>query len=138
MKMMKRLLRFFVALILISGLSQFSLAAGGGGGGDTPYFDLTAPFVVNINSDDGLVFLQVNAQFKVKKPEVKTHLNTHMPAIRHTMMLVLSEQTQNAVRSVAGKEKLRASTLKEVQTLLKEQIGDEAIDEIYFTGFIIQ
>ena len=53
-------------------------------------------------------------------------------------MLVLSEQTINDIKSVAGKQKLRETTLKEIQALLQTQIGDPAVEEIYFTGFIIQ
>lgn len=131
-------LKQLIMTLLLSALFSNPALAQSGGGGDTPYFDMTTPFVVNIRADDGLVFLQVSAQFKVKKPEYKAELTKHMPAIQHTMMLVLSEQTQNDIRTVAGKEKLRQKTLKEVQHLLKEQIGDEAIDEIYFTGFIVQ
>lgn len=127
--------------IILLGVFAFimnTVLAAGGGNDNSPYFNLSAPFVVNLQGDSGLAFLQVNAQFKVKKPEFKAKLSEHMPAIQHTMMMVLSEQTQNEVRSVAGKEKLRGEALKQVQALLKEQLGDEAIEEIYFTGFIIQ
>ena len=127
-----------VIFLLLSLHTGLVFASSGGGTTNTPYFEIATPFVVNIQSEDGLVFLQVKAQFKVKKPELKSQLTKHMPAIQHTMMMVLSEQTQNDIRSVKGKEKLRGTALKEVQTLLKKQIGDEAVDEIYFTGFIIQ
>ena len=61
-----------------------------------------------------------------------------MPAIQHSVMMVLSEQTSANIRSVAGKQKLREKTLLEIQTLLIEKIGDPVVEEIYFTGFIIQ
>ena len=114
-----------------------SHAHAAGSGGATPYFEITAPFVVNLAEQDSLNFLQVNAQLKVSRDEMKAHLSKHLPAIQHTVMMVLSEQTINDVKSVAGKQKLRETTLKELQTLLQQQIGDPAVEEIYFTGFII-
>ena len=129
---MKRLyLNLFLMIIA-------SPALAAGSGGSTPYFEITTPFVVNLAEKDSLSFLQVNAQLKVSREEIKPHLSKHIPAIQHTVMMVLSEQTIDDIKSVAGKQKLRETTLKEVQNLLQAQIGDPAVDEIYFTGFIIQ
>ena len=126
--------KHFLSLFLLLLASQ-SQAAGTGG---TPYFEIPTPFVVNLAENDSLNFLQVNAQLKVTRDEVKAHLSKHMPAIQHTVMMVLSEQRIDDIKSVAGKQKLRETTLKELQALLQQQLGDPAIDEIYFTGFIIQ
>lgn len=115
-----------------------SLAQAAGSGGGTPYFEIPTPFVVNLAENDSLNFLQVNAQLKVTRDEMKPHLSKHIPAIQHTVMMVLSEQRIADIKSVAGKQKLRESTLKEVQALLQQQLGDSTITEIYFTGFIIQ
>lgn len=129
---MKRLYFSFALLLFTTPL------AASGGSSATPYFDLSTPFVVNLAEKDSLHFLQVNAQLKVSREDVKAELNKHIPAIQHTVMMVLSEQTINDIKSVAGKQKLRETTLKEIQALLQAQIGDPAVDEIYFTGFIIQ
>ena len=118
--------------------SPTSLVLAAGGGGSNPYFEITTPFVVNLADKSGMAFLQVNAQLKVTKEELKSHLTTHMPAIQHTVMMVLSEQTSETVRSVAGKQHLRETTLKEIQSVLTEKVGDPVIEEVYFTGFIIQ
>ena len=130
---MKRFYLNFALFLLAS-----TAFAAGSGGGVTPYFELATPFVVNLAEKDSLSFLQVNAQLKVTREEVKAQLSKHLPAIQHTVMMVLSQQTINDIKSVAGKQKLRETTLKEIQNLLQTQIGDPGVDEIYFTGFIIQ
>ncbi len=129
-----------IKYLLLAALLTCPLPSLGAGGGSapTPYFNIATPFVVNLADKEDLVFLQVNAQFKVPSEELKPHLTTHMPAIQHTMMLVLSQQTTKDIKTVAGKEKLRATALKAIQDLLKEQVGDPIIEEVYFTGFIIQ
>lgn len=109
-----------------------------GGSGATPYFEIATPFVVNLAEQDSLSFLQVNAQLKVSREEIKPYLSKHIPAIQHTVMMVLSEQTIKDINTVAGKQKLRDATLREIQALLQTQIGDPGVEEIYFTGFIIQ
>jgi len=134
---MHRLSLIFSLLILaLTAQQPVSVAAGGSGG--TPYFEIATPFVVNITDNGGAAFLQVNAQFKVTSEELKQHLYAHLPAIQHTVMLVLSEQTASGVSSLQGKQKLRETTLKEIQDFLTTQIGDPIVEEIYFTGFIIQ
>jgi flagellar FliL protein len=129
---------FWRNVLLFSVLTVPTLAAAESGGGGTPYFEIPTPFVVNLADNDSLNFLQVNAQLKVAREDLKQHLSKHMPAIQHTVMMVLSEQSAGDVKSVAGKQKLRETTLKELQSLLQQQVGDPAVTEIYFTGFIIQ
>ncbi len=125
----------FLILIFSFSVPNFASAASSGA---TPYFEIKTPFVVNLADAGSLAFLQVNAQFKVKNDAVKEYLFIHLPAIQHTMMLILSEQTASDIKTVAGKQKLREKTLKEVQDLLTTQIGDSAIEDIYFTSFIVQ
>lgn len=107
-------------------------------GGSTPYFEIPTPFVVNLADKGSLAYLQVNAQLKITRPELKTVLNAHMPAIQHTMMMLLSEQSAQDINNVQGKQALRERTLKEVQGLLQAQIGEPAVEEVYFTSFIVQ
>ena len=130
----------FIKILVISLLlySTAGQAWAASGGGTTPYFEIATPFVVNLADNGQTAFLQVNAQLKIKNQTLKEHLHTHMPAIQHSVMMVLSEQTSDSVRSVAGKQKLREKTLQEIQALLTEKIGDPVVEEIYFTGFIIQ
>lgn len=123
-------------LLLILASPHSTIAAGSGG--SSPYFEIQTPFVVNLADTENLSFLQVNAQLKIKNDLLKEYLYTHLPAIQHTVMLVLSEQTAKDVKTVAGKQKLRDRTLKEIQDLLTVQIGDTVIDDIYFTSFIVQ
>ena len=134
---MQRLILLFSLLILVLTI-QPPVSMASGGGGNSPYFEITAPFVVNITNDGSTAFLQVNAQLKVSDEELKPHLTAHLPAIQHTVMMVLSQQTASGISSVQGKQKLREITLKEVQDFLTAQIGIPVVEEIYFTGFIIQ
>lgn len=122
--------------LMLGWVAASAWAASGGGG--TPYFEIPDPFVVNIRGEDPITFLQVNAQLKTSERSLKTKLQEHLPAIRHTMIMVLSEQDVDSLRSLSGKEQLRKQTLEELQALLQEHTGEVAVDNVYFTGFIIQ
>lgn len=128
---------FAIALLLCVHVSQ-SFAASEGKSG-SQYFAIDPPFVVNLaGTTDNLSYLQVNVQFKLKKPEFRTQLQLQMPAIQHTMVMLLSDQTADSIKSVQGKQALRENALKSLQQLFQTLIGDPAIDDVYFTGFIIQ
>jgi flagellar FliL protein len=125
-----------VTLLLCMHMS-FSFASSEGKTGSL-FFAFDKPFVVNLTGSDNLTYLQVNVQFKLKKPEFRTKLQMHMPAIEHTMVMLLSDQTVDSIKSVQGKQALRENALKSIQQLLQTLVGDPAIDDVYFTGFIIQ
>lgn len=112
--------------------------ASGGEAGATPYFQIGEPFVVNLVDDKGIAYLQVHAQFLVEKSELKAHLHTHLPGIKHTIMMVLSESNIAAVKTLQGKQALREKALKETQEFLQKQIGDPVIQDILFTSFVVQ
>lgn len=127
---------FFLGLLLCLHIPA-SLAAGGDSS-NSLYFAMEKPFVVNLSGSDTLTYLQVNVQFKLKKPEFRAKLQQQLPAIENTLVMLLSDQTVASIKSVQGKQALRKTALKSVQQICKKLIGDPAIDAVYFTGFIIQ
>jgi flagellar FliL protein len=128
---------FVVGLLLCLHVAP-SLASSESQSNSSLYFAIEQPFVVNLSGAANLTYLQVNVQFKLKKPEFRAPLQTQLPAIEHTMVMLLSDQTVNSIKSVQGKQALRETALKSIQQLCQTLIGDPAIDDVYFTGFIIQ
>lgn len=104
----------------------------------SPFFAFAKPFIVNLSGTDNLTYLQVNVQFKLKNAELATKLHAQLPAIEHTMVMLLSSQTVSSIKSVQGKQALRKAALKSVQDVCQKLIGDKAVEDVYFTGFIIQ
>lgn len=129
--------RVFVATLLVCMHISLCFASSESKTGSV-FFAFDKPFVVNLAGSDNPTYLQVNVQFKLKKPEFRTQLQMHMPAIQHTMVMLLSDQTIDSIKSVQGKQALRETALKSLQQLFQTLIGDPAIDDVYFTGFIVQ
>ncbi|MBI3561391.1 MAG: flagellar basal body-associated FliL family protein [Gammaproteobacteria bacterium] len=113
-------------------------SSGSGEAGASPYYEITTPFVVNLQDETATKFLQVNAQLRLNRPDLKSQVTRYLPMIQHSMMLLLSEQDAKVIRSVEGKQKLREQALKEIQTVLEKETGEPVVAEVLFTGFIIQ
>lgn len=130
-----RLVSICVVLCLYS---ITSYASEGGGKTNPLYFAMSKPFVVNLTSKSGLSYLQVNVQFKLKKADMREKFKDQLPAVENAMVMLLSSQTVDSIRSVKGKQTLRKSALQSVQQVCEKLIGSPVIDDVYFTGFIIQ
>ena len=132
-------MRFLMLIMLLSLVGMNSAMAGGGGGGENSnYLSLDPPFVVNINNGSGYNFLQVNTELKLIDPNFAAMVKHHMAAIRHNMIMLLSSQTTQQVRTLEGKEQLREQALEAIQAIMEEETGDPGVEAVYFTGFVIQ
>ena len=103
------------------------------------YFALDPAFVVNLNgSIDGPRYLQVEVQLMTRDPLALQALQTHAPAIRAKLLMLFSQVEPAQIADRAGKEKLQAAALVEVQKLMKAETGKNSVDELLFTSFVTQ
>lgn len=103
------------------------------------YFGLEPPFVVNLNSSfDGPRYLQVEVQLMTRDPAALEAIKLHAPAIRAKLLMLFSQVEPTQIADRAGKERLQADSLAEVQKLLKAETGTKGADELLFTSFVTQ
>ena len=131
----------FLAAIMLFAIT--SLVQAGGGGSSKPvegpgYLPLKPAFVVNISDGKRARFLQVEIQLKLSDMTKSENILHHDSIIRHTMLMLLSGQEAMGLYSTTGKERLRIKALDGIRTALKPELPDLAIDDLYFTNFIIQ
>ena len=93
-----------------------------------------------MNFSDGkqIRYLQVSIVAMSHDPQAIEGLKTHMPVVRNNLILLLSNLNFETLNSVAGKKKLQQEALAEIQNIMKEKTGKPGIEEIYFTGFVMQ
>jgi flagellar FliL protein len=102
------------------------------------YIPLAPAFVVNFGDASDVRFLQVTIELGTRNPDQVEHIKEHSPALRNSVVMLLSSQDPATLNSREGKEKLRADTLAEVQQVMQEETGSDAIDDIFFTSFVMQ
>lgn len=100
-----------------------------------PIFEKMEPFVVNLTGGEAL--LQVEMQVQLIDAEAKQTLIQYMPKIRSGLILLLSSKTADELATPDGKVRLKA----QVKKIMNESIelpGQEPVDSVLFTSFIIQ
>ena len=111
-------------------------------GDDVPqaavYLPIDPAFVVNFASQGKARFLQITVEVMTRDETVPDKVKLHMPVIRNNLMLLFSTQTYDTASTLEGKESLREEALEVVQQILEEETGDQGIEAIYFTSFVMQ
>ncbi|MCB1748000.1 MAG: flagellar basal body-associated FliL family protein [Gammaproteobacteria bacterium] len=102
------------------------------------YVDLKPEFVINFRDRNNRPkFLKAEMSVSTHEPEIEEAVNRHMPAIRNSLVLLLSRQIYEDLLPNEGKEALRQQALAEVQSVLEAQIGKPGVDELYFSSFVM-
>lgn len=98
------------------------------------------PLVLNLTGGKRgrLTFLQVAADVLVKDDEAKAAVEQHIPAIRHQVILTLSEQKADDLKTPATREKIRQQLTNQVRDLVEQLTDNNDVDEVLFTTFLVQ
>jgi len=103
------------------------------------YLDLKPSFIANYGGPGPIHFLKVDITLRLNKMEKAPQLvDHHMPYIRHVLVMLLSRQTDDTIGSMEGKEKLRADALAAVQKVIQDEEGEQLVDDLLFTNFVVQ
>lgn len=117
------------------------------------YYDLAPAFVVNFEDKIHAAYLQIEMQLMVRDRAVNDQIIKHMPVIRNNILLILSAEKFEEVKTRQGKEVLQAKVLQAVREIvgpaMKEELQKDSeeeledkdvpnVEQVYFTSFIMQ
>jgi len=102
------------------------------------YVPMDPPFVVNFNADTDIRFLQITVEVGTRNPDVVELVKEHRPAIRNSLVMLFGNQDPHTLNTREGKEKLRSDTLAEIQKVMEDETGDTAVENVFFTSFVMQ
>lgn len=100
------------------------------------YYQLTPSIVSNLTG--GPRFLRCDVQIQAVDQEAVIELETHAPALRHEFLLVLTAHDGKALKTAAGKEKLRKDAIVALQKTMKEMTGKDLVKDLFFTSFYVR
>lgn len=133
-----KLARAVLAFTLALG-SPLAAASGGGAAAEaSDYVALDSPMVVNVFSRDTVHFVKATAQFKLKNPALAGAVKTHLPALRHTLIMLMADRPYFELTTLAGKARLRDDALEAVRQFMLENTGDPSIESVLFTSLVLQ
>lgn len=121
-------------------------AADGGEEGKTKntptYVELTPAFVVNFQDDKKRArFLKAEISILVKSADAEEALKANRPAIRNTLVMLLSRQVYDQLMTPEGKDKLRADALVEVKAIVTKVAGAKKakqVEDVFFSSLVMQ
>lgn len=149
-------------LIMIIALAVVLLGGGGAGawfmlsGGDEPaadaaeakpadnapqpslYVGMPRPFVFNVAGGQRDRLVQIKIQLMVRGAADETLAKQNIPLIEGTLLRVFSAATAEQLMTFEGKEKLRKDSLEECRRVLNDLVATPVIEQVLFTGFVMQ
>lgn len=102
------------------------------------YLELEPAFIVSLPDRGRQRFLQASVTVRSRDRAAILKLEQHMPAVRHSLSNILSAQTVDSIQSAGGIEKVRMDATDQINQILAEEFQSEAIEDILFTGFVMQ
>jgi len=106
--------------------------------GTALYVAMPRPFVFNVpgSSKDRLV--EIKVQLMIRGSNNQEQARMHIPLIEGTLLKTFSTANADDLATEAGKIAIRSSALKEVQNTMLDISGNKTVEEVLFTGFVMQ
>ena len=104
------------------------------------YISLTPPFVGNYGLDGSpkLKVYKADIALRVTGDEAAKVVKANDPLIRNQLVALFTQQTNETMSSVEGKEKLRQEALKQTQQVMNDETGKPVVEDLLFNNLIIQ
>lgn len=103
------------------------------------YESLQPSFVVNFKPNPEARMAQVELSVAAHDQSVIDAVKKHLPIIRNNLLLLLGLEDPARLKTGEGKEALRKKIRDEINTIVKKQAKlEQGIDDVFFTGFIMQ
>ncbi|MCU7931153.1 MAG: flagellar basal body-associated FliL family protein [Candidatus Thiodiazotropha sp. (ex Codakia rugifera)] len=100
------------------------------------YYQVKPSLVANLAT--GGKYIRCDIQLMTNDELFLEDLTLHGPAIRHTLLLLLTEQDGRKIKTPDGKEALRKEALSVISKLMQDLSGKEGIKALFFTTFLVQ
>ncbi|MGC9549956.1 flagellar basal body-associated protein FliL [Vibrio metoecus] len=95
--------------------------------------DLTTNFFTKGNK---LGYIQVRIDIMVANAVDLPIVEQHQPLIRDAVVELLGKQTEDTIKSLAGREDLRKSLVNRLNNILLPEVGRTVIADLLFTKYI--
>ncbi|MBE8715913.1 flagellar basal body-associated protein FliL [Cellvibrio sp. KB43] len=122
-------------MALMAGFAQASAPAAAPDGVSYITF---SPLVVNYGSGPRMKYLKAEISVRVADGATATAVQHHMPLLRNGLVMLFSQQSEEAVGSPEGKESLRQQALTAINQLIHEETGQGGVVDLFFNNLILQ
>jgi flagellar protein FliL len=101
------------------------------------YHALTPPFMVNFSTGN-IKIVKVAISLMAKDEQVIDEVEKHDPVIRNNILMLLSAQDPESLKTADGKALLQKGIKEEVNKVLTERKVPPKVEEVFFTDLVMQ
>ncbi len=106
--------------------------------GTALYVPMPRPFRFNVPGAARDRFVEIRVQLLVRGSGNEESAKMHIPLIESTLLNIFSQANSDDLSTSVGKEALKQHSLAAVQLVMKDLEGDETVEKVLFTGFVMQ
>lgn len=111
--------------------------AEGDEGAQPVYLALTPPFLVNFQNTS-IKVMKVSMSVMARSEATLDAVKLHDPVIRNNILLLLSSQKPEALKTAEAKAALQAAVLEDINKVLKERKVKSVAEAVFFTELVMQ
>lgn len=102
------------------------------------YVALEPEFTVNYGQGGRLRYLKAAVTLEVTNSVAALEVNAHSDAIRHEVIMLVSEQSVEEIRSPESRQKMQEELLKRLRALMERETDQPMVKNVLFTSFVVQ
>ena len=106
--------------------------------GSALYVAMPRPFIFNVPGSGRDRLVQIKVQLMVRGSENEELAKMHIPMIEGTLLRVFSTSSADDLVTEVGKVAMKDQSLREVQKAMQEIAGKDVVEQVLFTGFVMQ
>lgn len=106
--------------------------------GTAMYVTMPRPFTFNVPGTTRDRLVQIKVQLMVRGDNNHELAKRHIPLIEGTLLKAFSTANADDLATTAGKDALKIKAVKDVQQAISEVTGAKIVEEVLFTGFVMQ
>jgi len=110
----------------------------GNASGSAMYVSMPRPFTFNVPGTTRDRLVQIKVQLMVRGEPNHELAKRHIPLIEGTLLKAFSTANADDLATVAGKDTIKAKAVKDVQKAVFNVTGSKIVEEVLFTGFVMQ
>ncbi|MEL0640492.1 flagellar basal body-associated protein FliL [Pseudoalteromonas aliena] len=122
------LFTFFVSVINFTARAESTVG----------YFGFEPDIITNYigYSNRKMGYVRVTVDLMLDKTTDIVIVEHHTPLLRAALVEILSKEPEEKIKSLTGREEIRAKCAEKLKSLLKEETGQEIIREVLFTKYL--
>lgn len=106
--------------------------------GTAMYVTMPRPFTFNVPGTTRDRLVQIKVQLMVRGDNNHETAKRHIPLIEGTLLKAFSTANADDLATTAGKDALKVKAARDVQKAISEVTGAKIVEEVLFTGFVMQ